>query len=280
MNVPRWRAHPLNAAFKGWVNLAYHLMPQHLLRVGQWRWLPYLLWGAVLLSSGVILVKNAGSFADTWLDQFIVSGISVVVATFVAWLIWDRSRNIRAAEEEMAAQKVRVNLFLQADGVLGNVMSYIMERLIGDFNVFGEAYKADVDETVWPIGMEEEALRRKPTFKHRISSLTPDELSHRISAFHRDLPHLMDQLFDVRSLAYTSAVSLRLDTFLKDWDSFVGEFDHYATNSLYVRNQVIPMPSIEQHRNRVIERTDFIYEKAVTLSEKLEAAWKESRPYR
>lgn len=246
-------------------------------RLSRWSLLPWFLWATVILPSLFVLVRNRNYSADTWIDQFLVSGISVVMATFVAWVIWDRSRSIRARQEEKAAQKARIQLFLQAHGILYNVMGYIREKLVGHFAPFDKAYKADVGEVASIRGFD---ISGKPTFKNRIASLEPQVLSQRIQAFHRDVSPLMNQLYSLRALAYNSAVTLRLDRFLADWDAFVRDFGHFESNELYVREHEILTPTVEEHRAYVIGMTDLIYQQAARLAQILEGASAESSKYR
>lgn len=229
------------------------------------------MWVSILVPSVFLLVSNRDNKADTWIDQFFVSGISVIMATFIAWIIWDRSRNVRSAQEEKAAQRVRLQLFLQAEGSLHDVMKFIQENLVGHFAPIDKAYKADVSE---------HDLSGKPTFRNRIATHKPEELSLRIQMFHRNVGPLMNQLNALRGLVYNSAVTLQLDKFLQDWDAFVRDFSHYVGNQLYVREHFPPEPNMEGDRDYIIGNTDLIYQEAVKLARILEGARAPNSMYR
>jgi len=151
--------------------------------------------------------------ARTWGDAFIVQVIAVIMAAFIAWVIWERSRTIRAKEEEEAASKGRRFLFLQADGLINDVWGLIFGKLVGDYPPFGEAYDKDT-------------MASPPTIRNRLLTYSPDEVFRRGRELERESREYYTRASDLREFAYSQAVQLRLRNFLEDWNKFMMEWDY------------------------------------------------------
>lgn len=176
------------------------------------RWFPWLIWVIVLVPSIRFLFIYWNTPTRTRGDAFVVQAIAVILAAFVVWFIWDRSRIIRAKEEEEAAQKGRQFLFLQARGLIYDVWGQIFHKLIGDHPPCGEAFDADT-------------MADPPTMRNRLLTYPPEEIFHRGRELHRESSVYYTRASTLRWLAYSQAVQLRLDRFLKDWDQFMIEWD-------------------------------------------------------
>ncbi len=186
--------------------------PKRVLRfVTSRHWFPWSLWIIVIVPSIIFLFIHWYTLAKTLGDAFVVQVIAVILAAFIAWLIWERSRSIRAKEEEEAASKGREFLFSQANGLVYDVWTQIFDRLIGDHIPLGEAYEADI--TAEP-----------PTMRNRLLTYLPDEIFRRGKELQHEAIIYYDRASTLRWLAYSQAVQLRLSKFLEDWDQFMIEW--------------------------------------------------------
>jgi len=186
--------------------------PKRALRfIASRQWFPWLLWMIVILPSIIFLFIYWYTPTRTWGNAFVVQAIAVIFATFVAWLIWERSRAIRDKKQEEATRKGREFLFLQARGLIYDIWRQIFDKLIGDSPPIGEAFVADT-------------TAKPPTMRNRLLTYQPAEIFRRGRKLQREAGVYYTRASTLRWLAYSQAVQLRLDEFLEDWDQFMSEW--------------------------------------------------------
>ena len=212
-----------------------------------------LLWLMVLLPSFIFLfrywympVKNLG-------ETFLVQVLAIILAAFITWLIWERSRAMRAREEEAAASKGREFLFLQARGLISDIWGQIFKKLIGDYPPCGEAYEADT-------------MTNPPTMRNRLLTYQPSEIFRRGEELQHEAMSYYERASTLRWLAYSQAVQLRLRQFLGDWDKFMIEWNQLLRELEY------PLTSKPQEGVLRIDMfVQNVFERFIELSKKLES---------
>ncbi|MFC2045176.1 hypothetical protein ACFLUH_00660 [Chloroflexota bacterium] len=215
-------------------------------------WFPWLLWIIVIIPSIILLIGFWFKNTVTWGDSFIVQVIAVILAAFIAWLIWDRSRIIRAEEEEDAARKGRHFLFLQASGLIQDVWSQIFDKLLGDSPPMGDAF-------------DEDTMAEPPTIINRLLTYSPEEIFRRGQELHSESIRYYERASTMRWLAYSQAVQLRLNKFLEDWDQFLIEWDWLLKE---LENPLVNRP--HEGILRISRRVQRVFVCFRELSEKLE----------
>lgn len=217
-----------------------------------WKWLPLLCWAILILPSCIFLIRYWNEPTKTVGDSFLIQAFAIILAAFITWLIWERSRTNHGREEDLAASKGRDFLFRQANGLMHDVWKQICEKLVGDYPVAAQMIE-HIEKGKWPSLLE------------RLRSYSPNEIFQRGKQLLNESTHFVESADRLRWLAYTQAVQLHLTQFIVDFEEF-----NFIWNSF--RNELEnPVSDPEQAILRIDLFAQNLLDNIKTLSKKMKS---------